>query len=272
MEGKQDEVIANKFIQPEAHLTEIDKGVEPDEETKSDDDNVLTSEFATMSFRQSNDITLSTCVLSSIVTTLNIPLALVSLSQRFNLVLDSACTNHIIHDCQLFHMYDPDGTIAVKTANCRTLEMLAMGDVKFCMILNGHTIIWTLKNCLHVPTAPVNLISVGALLEHHISVMFSYQKTKISFPMNHPDLTGLSLEATVHHRLFFLNLDFIMAPPVDPDSVSTVTTLACPVFPVAPITTDLWHRRFGHLSQDATRDMLLQFFPLVSPLLYLFHL
>jgi hypothetical protein len=128
-----------------------------------------------MSFRQSNDITLSTYVLSSIATTLdNISLALASLSQRFNLVLNLACINHIICDYQLFHTYNPDGSVAVKTANCGFLEMLAMGDVKFHMILNGHTIIWTLKNCLHALTASVNLISVGALQEHHISVMFSY--------------------------------------------------------------------------------------------------
>jgi hypothetical protein len=261
MEGKRDKVLANKLTQPQAHLAEIDEGVEPEEETKSDDDNVLMSKFATMSFGQSNDIILSTYVLSSIVTTLDdIPLAFASLSQRFNSVLDSACTSHIIHDRQLFHTYDPDGSVAVKTANCGFLEMLAMGDVKFRMILNGHTIIWTLKNCLHAPMAPVNLISVGALQEHHILVTFSYQKTIISFPMDHPDLTGLSFEATVHCHLSLLDLDFIMTPPINPESVSTVTTLACLVFPVASITTDLWHRWFGHLSQDATQYMLLQDF------------
>ena len=261
MEGKRDEVLANKPTRPQAHLTEVDEGIEPVEEDKHDDENVLVNEFAAMSFSHSNEINLSTYALASIVPTLeDIPLALASISKPFNSALDSACTNHIIRDRNLFHRYDPDGGVPVKTANCGFLETLAIGDIKFRMSINGRTIIWTLKNCLHAPTVPINLISVGALQEHHLSVNFSYQKTTVSFPKDHPDLAGLSFEATVHRRLSLLDLDFITAPPIGDSITPVVPDLACPVFPVTPITTDLWHRRFGHLGQDATRDMLSQDF------------
>ena len=131
----------------------------------------------------------------------------------------------------------------MKTANCGFLETLAVGDVKFNMKLsNGRTIIWTLKNCLHAPMVPINLISVGALQEHHLSVSFSYQKTTVYFPTDHPDLSGLSFEATVHRRLSLLDLDFIVTPSVDPVPVPMPTPIACPVFPVLPLTVDLWHR------------------------------
>jgi Reverse transcriptase (RNA-dependent DNA polymerase) len=256
MEGKKEEVLASRPVRAQAYLAEIDEGVEP-EEVKTDDENLLTNEFAAMSISQPNDINLSTYALSSVTDAFeDIPLALASLSQTFNSALDSACTNHIIRDRNLFHRYDTGGGVPVKTANCGFLETLAVGDVKFRITINGRTIIWTLKNCLHAPAVPINLISVGALQEHHISVTFSYQKTLISFPMDHPDLTGLSFEATVHRRLSLLDLEFIDAPLVNPEPTIAIPALACPVFPVAPITTDLWHRRFGHLGQDATRDML----------------
>jgi hypothetical protein len=167
MKGKRDEVLATRLTWPQAHPAEITKEVEPEEKVESDNKNVLTNEFAAMSFTHANNINLSTYALSSITNTLeDILLALASISQMFNSALDSACTNHIIHDHSLFHWYDPDGGVPVKTANCGFLETLAVGDVKFRMILNGHTILWTLKNCLHAPMVPINLISVGALQEH----------------------------------------------------------------------------------------------------------
>jgi hypothetical protein len=102
----------------------------------------------------------------------------------------------------------------------------------------------------------INLIFIGALQEHHLSVMFSHQKTMLSFPLDHPDLARLSFEATVHCCLLLLDLDFIPALSDDLSFPSTISTLACPVFKITPITTDLWHGHFGHLGQDATKHML----------------
>ena len=196
---------------------------------------------------------MSSYALSLVTTTTeDIPLALTSMSTPFNSAFDSTCTNHIIRDHNLFHRYDPDGGVPVRTANCGFLETLAVGDVKFCMTINGHTILWTFKNCLHAPTVPINLISVGALQEHHLSLTFSYQKTTVSFPTDHPDLTGLSFDATIHRCLSLLDLNYITAPSTDSDTITVVPNLACPVFSVAPVIVDLWHRRFGHLGQDAT--------------------
>ena len=71
-------------------------------------------------------------------------------------------------------MYDINGAVPVKTANCGSLTTLGIGDVKIRLIIDGKTIIWTLTNCLHAPDVPINLISVGALQEHHMSVYFSF--------------------------------------------------------------------------------------------------
>jgi hypothetical protein len=81
MEGKREEVLANRPVQPQAHLAEIDKEVELEGEDKPDDENILINEFAMMSFNQTNKIDFSTYAMSSITTTLkDIPLALASLS------------------------------------------------------------------------------------------------------------------------------------------------------------------------------------------------
>ena len=87
-------------------------------------------------------------------------------AEQFNTALDSACTHHIIRDQNLFQSYDVSGAVPVKTANCGFLTTLAIGDVKFHITIKGQTIIWTLKNCLHAPEVPINLISKGALQEH----------------------------------------------------------------------------------------------------------
>jgi hypothetical protein len=142
MEGKRDKVLTSRPAQPQAHFAKIDEGIELEEEPKTDDGNVLTTEFATMSINHSNDIDFSTDTLSPITTTHDdIPLALASFSQSFNSVLNPACTTHIIRDHNLFHQYDADGGVPVKTANCGFLETLAISDVKLRMVLNKHTIV-----------------------------------------------------------------------------------------------------------------------------------
>jgi hypothetical protein len=105
---------------------------------------------------------------------------------------------------------------------------------------------------------PISLISVGTLQKHYVFITFSYQKKMITFPMDYPELTGLSFDAIVHCQLSLLDLDFIPTPTKD--TIPAAPMLACPVFPVVSITTDLWHCCLGHLGQDATWDMLSQDF------------
>jgi len=59
------------------------------------------------------------------------PVCLSSLSQIFNSVLDSGCTNHIVKDRLLFWTYHTALTVPVKTANCGVLETLVKGNIKF---------------------------------------------------------------------------------------------------------------------------------------------
>ena len=249
MEGRREEYLAS--CPPRvAHIAEVEENqLDIDEGTTVFEDTTLTTEFAALSLTTSNEISFSTYAYSCISEILHDqPIALHALSATFNTALDSACTNHIFHDRNLFHTYDVAGAVSVKTANCGTLATLAIGDIKIKLMIDGKTIIWTLRNCLHAPTVPINLISVGALQEHHMSVVFSFQKTTISFPSAHPQLSGLSFNAHVTQCLSLLNLEFV-DPPLLP--------VALHLFPVTPPSPDTWHRRFGHLGHEASRNVLI---------------
>lgn len=252
MEGRREEYLANRSAKPVAHIAEVEDTVpqnEADEMPHIADDSSLNNEFAAMSLSTSNNIEFSTYAFSSFSeNSLDRPLALSLVTQgRYNSALDSACTNHIFRDRHLFHTYNIDGALPVKTANCGFLTTLAIGDVKIKLMIGNKTISWTLRNCLHAPDVPINLISVGALQEHHMSIVFSFQKTTISFPPDHPDLSGLSFDAHVMRRLSLLNLDFIL-PPIAP--------VALHLFSSPQNSPELWHRRFGHLGHEATRNVL----------------
>jgi hypothetical protein len=96
---------------------------------------------------------------------------------------------------------------------------------------------------------PINLISVGALNENNLTVVFHPDApTSISYPLSDPDLPGFSFQAMVHRRLSFLSLDYLV--PTSPMAYPAIT------FPKTVQTSTLWHRRFGHLGMEATKEAL----------------
>ena len=195
--------------------------------------------------------------------------AMVSMVSRFNALLDSGCTHHIVRDRGLFRSYTPKA-ISVGTANCGSLEALGTGDVEFRYPYRDRHVIFTLRGCLYAPSAPINLLSVGALVERGMSCLFSPGGiTKVFYPPGHVQLPGFTFLATVSNRLSFLNLAFL-SPEIPPSSVSTVSPSAFPArarlppppaaysFPPLKLDSLVWHRRFGHIGMDATRAALLK--------------
>ena len=248
MEGRREEYLASRVPKPIAHIAEVEEShADVEEVTIITDDNNLNTEFAAMSLTSTNDILFSTYVLASFSEISLEPLALNSISQAYNTALDSACTNHIFRNRDLFHTYNVEGAVPVKTANCGFLNTLGIGDVKIRLRIGDKNVVWTLTNCLHAPDVPINLISVGALQEHHMSVSFSFRKTTISFPQDHPHLSGLSFDAFVARRLSLLNLNFIQ-PPILP--------VALHLFPIPQNSPEIWHRRFGHLGHEASKNVI----------------
>jgi hypothetical protein len=135
------------------------------------------------------------------------------MANSFNVLLDSGCTRHVVRDLALFHDYAAKSTgISVGTATCGSLVALGSGDVEFRYPFGDRCVTFTLRDCLYAPTAPMNLLSVGTLVERGMSCLFSPGGvTKVFFPDDHPKFPGLTFSATVANRLSFLLLDFI--PP-----------------------------------------------------------
>lgn len=65
-----------------------------------------------------------------------------SLTQHFNVILDSGCTVHIIHDHCFFWTYDRSQAMPVGTANCGILNTLAKGEVRFEALVGGSKVIF----------------------------------------------------------------------------------------------------------------------------------
>ena len=176
-----------------------------------------------------------------------------SLGGRFNSCLDSGCTDHIITDRNLFQTYDTSGAVEIGTANCGSLSAKASGNVSFRVPFQDRFVVFTLRGCLHAPDAPLNLLSVGALNERGMTVTFNTcgAPTTLSYPLTDPMLPGFSMSADVIRRLSFLKLDFIY-----PSMTSSPSVFQALTFPKTKYTSSLWHRRFGHLGMDATREAL----------------
>jgi hypothetical protein len=179
--------------------------------------------------------------------------AYLSLGGRFNSCLDSGCTDHIITDRRLFQTYDTSGAVEIGTANCGSLSAKASGDVSFRVPFRDRFVIFTLRGCLHAPDAPLHLLSVGALNERGLKVTFNTfgAPTILSYPATDPELPGFSMSAEVIRRLSFLKLDFIL-----PSDVVKSRAFPALTFPKNKLTSSTWHRRFGHLGMDATREAL----------------
>ena len=195
--------------------------------------------------------------------------ALLSMVNSFNALLDSGCTHHIVRDRTLFCNYAAR-SISVGTANCGSLDALGTGDVEFRYPFGTRFVTFTLRGCLYAPSAPINLLSVGALVERGMSCLFSPGGiTKVFFPEGHPTFPGLEFSATVSSRLSFLKLDFLppdlsVAPLAFPARASlsgaspqaVPPASSSPSFPRLKLDSMLWHRRFGHIGMDATRAAL----------------
>ena len=136
------------------------------------------------------------------------------MANSFNTLLDSGCTRHVVRDRALFHDF-AEKSVSVGTATYGSLDALGSGDVEFRYPFGDRYVIFTLRDCLYVPTAPKNLLSVGTLLERGMSCPSLYLPdgiTEVFYPDQHPKFPGLTFSATVINHLSFLLLDFI--PPV----------------------------------------------------------
>lgn len=117
-----------------------------------------------------------------------------------------------------------------------SIEALGSGYVVFCYPYADCHVTFILCGCLFAPMAPINLLSVGMLIEHHgMSCLFSPAGImKVFFPSDHLKLPGLVFQPNVTNCLSFLTLAFILPasipnPSVIPAPSCLISSLTIPM-------------------------------------------
>ncbi|KAF5383864.1 hypothetical protein D9615_003634 [Tricholomella constricta] len=176
------------------------------------------------------------------------PIVLASLADRFNAILDSGCTVHIIRDRSFFWTYDTTLAVPVGTANCGTLETLAKGEVRFRVLIDGVEQIIALKDCLHAPDVPVNLLSVGSMTEKNIRLVFekNWSVDSRSFVWTSSYLRRLSMSLILSHLSFF--------PPFNNRTLifSSLALMLLPIYGTVDL--DIWVLTIPGLSLPSRTD------------------
>ncbi len=142
--------------------------------------------------------------------------------------------------------------------------------------VQGWTCLLRLRDCLHAPMHP-STFGLLVLSRNAVSRFCLALMTLLSPPSSslHPILRfpGMEIKADFHHRLSYLKCQYVIPgpppgtvfgpapPPLPALSVqlpSELSNISAYVanFKAPPITQDLWHRRLGHIGQDATRSVL----------------
>ncbi|KAF5309652.1 hypothetical protein D9611_014076 [Ephemerocybe angulata] len=172
-------------------------------------------------------------------------------------VLDSGCSQHIIRCREAFSSFRV-ASILVGTAANKPLVALGCGTVRIPIRLSdGTSRVLVLLDCLFAPDCPVNLLSVGRLVDGlGLRIMFAASKTYLWEYLQGVRPTAF-LSLTRRNNLTYLGCTFLPAPLSPSDGVVSMAARSGSLsFVPPPLTIDLWHRRFSHLGWDSTKALL----------------
>ncbi|KAL0451861.1 UNVERIFIED_CONTAM: Retrovirus-related Pol polyprotein from transposon TNT 1-94 [Sesamum latifolium] len=149
--------------------------------------------------------------------------AVKSVLNKHEWLIDSGCTVHMTPYRDILFNYKSDNLGSVSMANEKRCDVLGVGDV--CMIFeNGFK--FTLKNVKHVPDLAYNLMSCSALEEEGLEGRWGKGIMKIM----KGSLNVFKAERKKNLYICSVTYDIIAA------SVTHMNT------------SDLWHKRLGHIS------------------------
>ncbi|KAG2018571.1 hypothetical protein CC2G_015308 [Coprinopsis cinerea AmutBmut pab1-1] len=174
------------------------------------------------------------------------PRALAIPLRKFDTILDSGCSQHIIVDRRHFHSFrNIDKSIG--TAGATPLKALGIGLVKWTVTLtDGSTIVLDLPDCLYAPACPFNLLSTGRLCDiNDVRLLFAPKRT-VCWTQDPTRRQFFSFSR--HGFITMLKGVFLRATPNVPAVLlSFITDTELPdTFQSPKQDIVLWHRRLGH--------------------------
>jgi hypothetical protein len=159
-------------------------------------------------------------------------MALTSLSSE-SWLADSACTSHISRRRDVFVTYI--ATPGHKITGFGNVDGLGRGTIKLESTVDGKTFPITLKDVVHAPDAPHNLISIGRATDANMHILFKGKMARFRAPGG-----TIFAEGTKHGQLFLMNVKGIAKQ----DQAFAAKHGR---------TWDDWHKIFGHLNMASIK-------------------
>lgn len=168
---------------------------------------------------------------------------------RLASILDSGTSSHLLKDRDVFWTYEVTQTRSMRTANQGVLQTMGSGDCLVRFTLKGVTTTVKLRDCLHAPSACVNLLSVGRMTAVGSRVGCTMDNGEFAIVRKAPDGSRTNIyEGVPSNNLYFVELEFVYPPGKGP--IESV------FFTKVVETMDLWHHRMGHIGETATKNLL----------------
>jgi hypothetical protein len=169
---------------------------------------------------------------------------ILSANGGFASILDSSTSSHLLKDRDMFWTYKTTQARSMRTANQGVLQTKGSGDCLVRLTLNGVVTTVKLRDCLHAPSACVNLLSVGRMTSAGSSVGCTMDDGKFAIVRKSPDRSRKNIyEGKQSNNLYFVDLEFIYPPGKLPAETA--------LFAKVVETMDLWHHRMGHIGEAA---------------------
>jgi hypothetical protein len=127
---------------------------------------------------------------------------------RFNTILDSGTTTTLIRDQSYFWSYSTADAVTVRTANHGSLSTSGRGDCIAVLTIGNTRHRVRLSNCLHAPTAMLNLLSVGWMLNKGWDCIFRASPPHCELVYRGTELGAIPMA----NNLCYINLKFLPAP------------------------------------------------------------
>lgn len=148
--------------------------------------------------------------------------------------LDSGCSNHMCGHKLWFSNMDETFRHSVKLGN--NLKMGVMGKGNIRLEVDG--VIQTVTNVYYVPELKNNLLSVGQLQEKGLTILIQNGECRLY----HPDKGLIMMTKMTENRMFRLSARVV----VNTSRCLQVTT---------EDSSQLWHRRYGHLGYNGLNTL-----------------
>jgi len=149
-------------------------------------------------------------------------------------LIDSGATEHMCADRQAFVSYESVERDVV-IGDGSVIRATGRGDVELSLSVEGHLVIATLANVLHVPSMATNLFSVSAATRLGYRAVFGVKDVKFVAPDGAVAACGERIGDMFH---LVIEQSAVAAVAVKSDEED-----------------EIWHQRFGHISMKAIAVM-----------------